>query len=80
MRGFLGGCCRSLGKCLSLRSGNGVVCIFVVLGCSYVIEGGVCAHGKKMKTFFTSYSGHRLQREEENYMNKMMCFLWLLMY
>ena len=54
---FYGGlprwCRRSLGVCLLLRSGREVVCVFsyyfVLSGCLDVIEGGVCAHGEKVK-------------------------------
>lgn len=51
--GFLGVCMCALGVCLLLRNGRGVVWVFpynfVLLGCWDVIEGGVHAHGEKVK-------------------------------
>ena len=50
----------------------------------FVVSVGVCAHGKEMKAcgvhVSISYSGHRLQRGEGNWVGWMMCFLWLPTY
>lgn len=46
--GFQGGCHHSSQMCALLRIGMGVVCVFAVqlccVGCSDVIESGVCAY------------------------------------
>lgn len=54
--------------------------IMIVFGCLEVVGGGIHAHGEKVETCVGFLQRAKVAEEEENWVGKMICSLWLPMY